>query len=232
MLDHELFVATLSGFTRTLLRPYDVDAVLHDLTERVTAVLGLAGAGVALLEEGSFVHVTAFPEHIAAFERPLRPEDEGCMRRHWQGDPTAIADLAAHADEWGAYYEVAKQAGIAAVVGIPLHLDDTPIGVLNLYSNQVREWSDKDLRAARALADMATGYLVNASHLRQHQQLSEQLQHALNSRVVIEQAKGMIATSAGISVDEAFNRIRQHARHHNTALREVARAIVDDGLRP
>jgi AmiR/NasT family two-component response regulator len=86
--------------------------------------------------------------------------------------------------------------------------------------------------AATALADMATGYLVNASKLRQQEQLAEQLQTALDSRVVIEQAKGMVAAAEGISVEEAFTRIRRYARDRNLLLRAVAQQVVSDGLRP
>ena len=84
---------------------------------------------------------------------------------------------------------------------------------------------------AGVLADMATGLLVNASEREQQQQLNDQLEQALDSRVVIEQAKGITANHSGISVDSAFQAIRQHARSHNTSLRSVAKAIVEVGLR-
>ena len=91
---------------------------------------------------------------------------------------------------------------------------------------------DEDVAAATALADMATGYLVNASKLRQQEQLAEQLQTALDTRVVIEQAKGMVAAAEGITVDETFARIRRYARDRNLVLRVVAGQVVSEGLRP
>ena len=89
----------------------------------------------------------------------------------------------------------------------------------------------EDVAAARVLADMATIYLVNVSKLDQQRQLNTQLQHALNSRVIIEQAKGIIATAHGTTVDTAFELIRRHARNHNARIQTVAEAIVHAGLR-
>jgi AmiR/NasT family two-component response regulator len=102
---------------------------------------------------------------------------------------------------------------------------------MNVYDAQPREWSEEDLAAASVLADVATSYLVNASKLHQQQQLNEQLTTALESRAVIEQAKGITAGDAGVSVQEAYHRIRRHARNHNTSLRAVAEAVVNLGLR-
>jgi AmiR/NasT family two-component response regulator len=111
-----------------------------------------------------------------------------------------------------------------------MRLADQVIGALNLYDAGPREWSDPDIAIAGVLADMATSYLVNASTLRQQEQLSEQLQHALESRVVIEQAKGITASQHSVSIDEAYQLIRGHARNNNASLRAVAEAIVSAGL--
>jgi AmiR/NasT family two-component response regulator len=111
-----------------------------------------------------------------------------------------------------------------------MRLADKIIGTLNLYSAGPREWSDKDIAVARVLADVATRYVVNASMLRQQEQLSEQLQHALESRVVIEQAKGITAQKNSVTVDQAYRLIRRHARNNNASLRMVAEAIVAVGL--
>ena len=112
-----------------------------------------------------------------------------------------------------------------------MRLADEVIGALDLYAAEPRDWSDDDMAAAGVLADMATGLLVNASKLQQHQQLNDQLHRALESRIVVEQAKGIIANARGIWPDTAFQVIRRHARSHNTSLRTVAEAIVTVGLR-
>jgi len=128
------------------------------------------------------------------------------------------------------FAETATRLAMAGVAGIPMRLDDQIIGALNLYSPQPRDWSDGDIAVAGVLADVATSYVVNASKLRQQEQLSEQLQEALESRVVIEQAKGITAYKNAVTIDQAYQLMRRHARNNNASLRIVAEAIVAVGL--
>jgi GAF domain-containing protein len=132
---------------------------------------------------------------------------------------------------WPEFAEAARRLGVAGVAGIPMRLADQTVGALDLYAAEPREWSDTDLSVARVLADAATSYIVNASSLRQQQQLNEQLQQALDSRIIIEQAKGITAQHDDITVEAAYERMRRHARDHNGTLRMVAEAIVNVGLR-
>jgi AmiR/NasT family two-component response regulator len=111
-----------------------------------------------------------------------------------------------------------------------MRLADQIIGSLNLYSTEPRDWSDRDIGVAAVLADVATSYVVNASKLRQQEQLSAQLQEALDSRIVIEQAKGITAHKHAVTVEQAYQRMRRHARNNNASLRQVADAIVAVGL--
>lgn len=108
----------------------------------------------------------------------------------YTGEVVAVADLARTSDGWDAYRSVATELGVGAVAGVPMSLGGQVVGALNLYASGVRDWSEQDLAAVQVLADMCTGLLINASQLRQQEQLSDQLQQALHSRVVIEQAKG------------------------------------------
>lgn len=233
MYDHPLFVQTLSAFTHTLLTPYDTQSMLEELTERVTAVLGLTGSGVALAVDGQLTLASAVPTTVADLERVQEEIKAGpCWDAFHTGKPVLVPDLREAAPRWGGYQEAAERLGLRAVAGIPLRLGDLSVGALNLYAEEPREWPDEDVAAATALADMATGYLVNASKLRQQEQLAEQLQTALDSRVVIEQAKGMVAAAENISIEEAFTRIRRYARDRNLLLRAVAQQVVSEGLRP
>lgn len=111
-------------------------------------------------------------------------------------------------------------------------VDSRALGALNLYADQPRQWSDDDLAAARVLADMATSYIVNASELERAQRTAEQLQEALDSRIVIEQAKGILAADGRLEMDQAYQVLRRHARNHSASLRSVAEAVVNLGLRP
>ena len=120
--------------------------------------------------------------------------------------------------------------GGCAGLSLGMRLADQVIGALNLYSLEPRDWSDEDMAVAGVLADVATSYMVNASKLHQQEQLSQQLQEALDSRVVIEQAKGITAQQHAVSIDQAYQRMRRHARTNNASLRTVAEAIVAVGL--
>jgi AmiR/NasT family two-component response regulator len=106
------------------------------------------------------------------------------------------------------------------------------IGALNLYDDSVRAWTTGDLQIAAVLADIATGYVVHASQLQKQRDLASHLQQALDSRIIIEQAKGVLANAYSTSVDEAFARLRRHARNHNARVSDVASAVVNLGLRP
>ena len=111
-----------------------------------------------------------------------------------------------------------------------MRLADQIIGALNLYAYRPRVWSDEEIAVAGVLANVATSYVVNASKLRQQEQLTEQLQHALESRVIIEQAKGITAQQNSVTIDQAYQLMRGHARKNNASLRLVAEAIVAVGL--
>lgn len=233
MYDHPLFVQTLSAFTHTLLRTYDTQTMLEELTDRVSAVLDLAGSGVVLAVEGHLTLASAMPTAVADLERLQEQEESGPSWDAFRtGEAVAVTDLRSDEHGWGSFRDGAERLGLRAVAAVPLELGEWCVGALSLYAAEPREWPEEDVAAATALADMATGYLVNASKLRQQEQLAEQLQTALDTRVVIEQAKGMVAVAEGITVDEAFARLRRYARERNLVLRSVAQQVVSEGLRP
>jgi len=230
--DHQLFLRTVSGFARLLLTSYDVDATVRELSERTTEVFGLAGSGVSLMVEDRLVFETAVPSSLALLEMAQGESQEGpCVQACHSGEVVAVADLAGKTDGWEQYRAAAADLGVRAVAGIPMSLGDRVVGALNLYSSEPREWSAEDLEGVQVLADMCTGLLINGSELRQQEQLNEQLRLALHSRVVIEQAKGMVANVHGESVEQAFERLRKRARDRNAPIRAVAEAVVELGLR-
>ncbi|AKE89570.1 hypothetical protein RAJCM14343_0031 [Rhodococcus aetherivorans] len=232
MFDQDEFMAVLSRFARLLPTPYDVGAALDELVDGVTAVLGLLGCGVSLQCEGRLQFVTAAAEVVGEMERCQEEAGVGpCQYAFDRGEPIAVADVRTRSDLWPDYAEKAREHGIAAVAGIPMQLADEKIGALDLYACEPREWADREIAAAQIFADMATGYIVNSNKLRQHEQLNAQLQAALDSRIVIEQAKGIIAHARSTTPDEAFRLIRGHARSNQAPVRSVAKAIVEVGLR-
>jgi len=230
--DHALLGGVLKDFARTLVRPYDVGEVLYQLTDRTVEILGAAGAGVSLVDDdGKLRFVSATGEHTATVERVQEECQMGpCIEAHLSGSPVLVVDVA-DTEGWPLYRTTAVGAGLRAVAGIPMHIQHFRLGSLNIYDDKVRQWSTDDVEVAQALADMASSLVVNARQLEEHRRLAGQLQHALDSRVVIEQAKGSIARDLGISVDQAFGRLRDYARSHNRKLHDVARQALDGTIK-
>ncbi len=135
-------------------------------------------------------------------------------------------------DRWPEYRKICLETGLRSVAGIPMVWDNGGFGALNVHGRQPGPWSREDMAVAQVLADMAASYVAHASQLHQSQRLNEQLQAALDSRVLIEQVKGLLAGEQGISLGQAFEALRRQARDNNASLKEVAHAVVHLGLRP
>ncbi len=232
MTESDALTEALVGFARTLAGGYDVSDVLHELTGRVTSALGIAGAGVSLRRDGRMAFVTADSERIAALERVQEGRGEGpCTEALDTGKPVLVPALPERASHWPAYAAQAAELGIAAVAAIPLR-NASRLGALDLYDTRRREWSAHDVSTGEVFSDIAGAYVLHASELDRERRTVEQLQGALDSRVVIEQAKGILAAENKISIDQAFALLRRHANDRNATLRAVAEAVVQLGLRP
>ncbi len=231
MANPELLLQVLSDFARTLSGRYSIGDVLAQLTENVTAVLDVTGAGVSILdEENQLRFVTASSDALIPAERQQEHLQEGpCIDASQQGDVVLSADLDQEV-RWPELLPTLRSAPFRSVVAIPLVSEDRRLGSLNIYDERARQWSDGEVRVARVLADMAVGYVVNASQLEQAERTREQLQEALASRIVIEQAKGMLANANSVTIDDAFARLRRYARNERRPLREVASAVVESRL--
>ena len=232
MFDQRLFMKALSRFCVVLPEHHDLDAAaLAELTRSVTAVLGLGGSGVTMAEEGKLQFVTAVTPDSTELERSQQEHQEGpCRDAYETGEVVRVTDVRQESARWPDYSATATRLGVAGVAGIPMRDGDEVIGALNIYSREPREWSDADIAVAVVLADVATSYVLNAAKLHDQEQLSEQLQQALESRIVIEQAKGITAQRKSVTVEHAYQLMRGHARNNHASLRTVAEAIVDVGL--
>ncbi|WP_340681574.1 GAF and ANTAR domain-containing protein [Amycolatopsis coloradensis] len=156
---------------------------------------------------------------------------EGPARESFEtGNDIAVRDLSAEASRWPGYAARMAGKGYAAVSALPLRTADETVGAIAFLSAETAVLSAEDRRLGRALADVATLCLLRQRELRHYRTLSEQLQTALESRVVIEQAKGMLAERAGVDVGTAFRRLRSLARGTNRKLAEVARGVVEGTL--
>jgi GAF domain-containing protein len=229
---YPLLLHALRRFASDMGRSYDIVDVSHRLGERVTEVLGVAGVGVSVGDSaGALKFVTATSEQINRIELIQDKFQEGpCVSAFRSQEPMVINDLGT-ISTWPDYKRTAKELQLHAVVGYPLRHREVRLGALDVYSAERKEWSDDDLDVLGVFADMATAYLVRLAELAESRDLAKQLQSALDSRVLIEQAKGMLANGHHIDVDEAFRRIRRYSQDHNLKLLAVCRLVVDDGLK-
>lgn len=227
MADQAALNRILTQFTETIVGQYDIGHVLYRLTDHVTEILGVSGAGVSIAtEDHGLRFVAATDEAVGRVEEQQVNVAEGpCHDAYRKGVRVIVPDLAAE-DRWPEYTETALKAGCRSVAGLPLQVEGEAIGALNIYHTEVFDWPEEDVATAHVLANMASGYVVNARQLAETQQLADQLQHALDSRIVIEQAKGLVAARSGEDIHQAFERLRVYARSHNRRLHDVARDVV------
>lgn len=226
-------IAALTGFSQTLIRRLEVAESLEDLAHQLVAALELAGAGISLLRG---THL----EHVAADrDRALRPERAQERSGHGPGveaarsnEVIALSDLNESRHRWPAFAEEADAVGMRAVAAVPLHTEGGTVGAIDLYCDQPHEWTTTELGSAQVLADLASAYVVSADQIAAHRSTVVQLQRALDSRIIVEQAKGVLANAYEMSPEQAFQLVRSHARAHRATLKEVADAVVNLGLRP
>ena len=232
--DESLLLRVLSDFAATLARRYDITDVLFQVAERVVEILDLVGTGVSLADQQGLLHpVTPINELTRLLELVEEHHQEGpCIDAFHKGELVVVRRVADEKDRWPAWCQEAERQGVGAVLGIPLTFDDKVLGAVNVYSGEERDWQPSEISVARTLVDMAASYVAHASELADVQRINEQLNEALESRVVIEQAKGIVAAERQISVDDAFVLLRTHARGHGATLRAVSEAVVTLGLRP
>lgn len=141
-----------------------------------------------------------------------------------------VPDLEAAAARWPELATVAAEAGVASVHAVPMRLRDDIVGALNLFGDKPGALNDADLRLAQALADVATIALVQDRAASDRDLVNEQLQKALDSRVVLEQAKGVLSYTGDLDTPAAYVALRGYARDHNIKLTELARALVNRAL--
>ena len=215
----------------TLVDEFDLIDFLHLLTERAASLINAAAVGIVLADpRGRLEFMAASNENVKLLELFQLQNHEGpCLEAFDTAQPVINVDLSAADDRWPRFAPRATALGFHAVHAFPLRLRHQVIGAMNVFgATKGGDFEDHDVTVMQALADVASIALIQERAIHRAEILTEQLQGALNSRIVIEQAKGAIAQARGINVDEAFTVIRGYARSHNQRLTEVAHAIVAD----
>jgi GAF domain-containing protein len=216
----------------TLVDDFDVVDLLTRLAERCVEVLDVETAGVMLAAPGGQLHLLASTSEamrvLELFE--LQAQEGPCVDCHRTGLPVVNQDLAAIGGRWPRFAAEAVAAGLQSAHALPMRLRGSVIGALNLFRARPGEMGPADIEVAQAFADAATIAILQHRAAEEAQVINEQLTHALNSRVVIEQAKGMVAERLGLDMERSFNVLRTHARNHNLRLADIAAAVIDGTL--
>ena len=225
--DH-LIGQTFVELADTLVEGYDLVDFLHVLTERSVALLGVSEAGVVLSDgKGELRVLASSSERMRVLELiELQNEEGPCLDCFVHGGPVRVDDLREGGARWPRFTPAAIDAGFASVYALPLRLRSQRIGALNLFADRVGALAVPDEAIGQAMADIVTIGILQERVIRETETLAEQLQTALNTRVSLEQAKGMVAQQSHIDADAAFVLLRNYARNHNRRLSDVVTAVI------
>ena len=232
MVDTDKLNELLRSFARTLVTDYSIEEMLDGLCREIVGILHCDGAGVMLEDaDGDLRFVAASDELVRSIEALQIELREGpCLLAYRTGKVILADDLEAD-QQFPTFAKRAREAGMAAVQSFPLRADDQCVGALNMYACETAPFGDQEIEAAQLLADVCTTYILNARTLADSYKLAGQLQKALDSRVVIEQAKGKLAEQLQLSMGDAFDVLRRHARNNGLKLHDVAGAVVAGELK-
>jgi transcriptional regulator with GAF, ATPase, and Fis domain len=224
-----LLAAAFVEMADTLVTGFDVADFLHGLADRCVQLLAVDAAGLMLADQrGSLQVIASSSEQTRLVELFQLQNDQGpCLECFRSGLPVYEADLAGAGQRWPLFAPAAAGAGFAAVQALPMRLREDVIGAVNMFMRAPGRLDETELQVAQALADVATIGLLHERILRHQEVLAEQLQGALNSRVAIEQAKGVLAERLGLDMDQAFGLLRAQARAQGRRLAELASAVGD-----
>ena len=215
----------------TLVVGYDLVDLLHTLVSHCVPLFDATAAGIILTDDDEFEVVASTNERSRLVEiLQLRSGSGPCVESVVTGTLVAVPDISASGPKWPLFRQGALEQGFSSMFSVPMRLRDTTIGSLNLFWERTGGLAPADAPTVQALADVATIGILQERALRQSDVARQQLQYALSSRVVIEQAKGVVAYTRSVNMDEAFALIRQYARSNGQRLAEVAARIVDSDL--
>lgn len=224
----ERVLQTFAKLADTLVAGYDVVDLLQMLVDVCRDLIDADAAGILLADGNGELEVIVSTSEASRLVEMMQVSAEAgpCVESFRTGKPVSLPDLAAAPNEWREFRESAEAQGFASTHAVPLRLRETTIGTLNLFRTRTGDLSPRDLVTAQAFADVATIGILHERALREHAIVTEQLQSALNSRILIEQAKGVVAQRLGVSIDDSFEIIRTYARSHRLGIGDVSARLV------
>jgi GAF domain-containing protein len=202
------------------------------LVDSCRDLLDITEAGILLRDGLGTLEVVASTSESSRLVEAMQlsAQNGPCIECYRTGNVVSVVDIAASPERWEQFRDSAVEQGFRSAYAIPMRLRETIIGTVNLLRDRPGALGATDIVAAQAFADVATIGILHQRSNRESEIIAQQLQAALNSRVVIEQAKGVVAQTRQVSIDEAFDLIRRHAREHRLGLGEVAAALVERRL--
>lgn len=214
----------------TLVDEFDLVDFLNHLTQKAAVVSGAEAVGLVLSDHAGRVRYMAASNESGKMLELLQIQNHQgpCLDSLATGRPVVNADLMGASDRWPRFAPLAIEAGFQSVHAFPMRSRSTVIGALNLFGTESSRFDADDVRVVQALADVATIAILHERLLSQAETLTEQLQGALNSRIVVEQAKGALAQAMGISPAEAFDLLRERARSSRRRIVQVAQDLLDE----
>jgi GAF domain-containing protein len=226
----QLMARTFVELADSLVADFDLVDFLRLLTDRCVDLLDASAAGVLLADGDGVLRVmAASDERVRLLELFQLQNDEGpCLDCFRGGVAVTVPDLREEAARWPRFTARARDIGFTSVQALPMRLRDEVVGALNLFHTAPAPVDPADASFAQALADVATISVLQQRTTERSTLLNEQLQSALNSRVLIEQAKGKLAERHRTDMEQAFTTLRSYARSHNRRLADVARAFIDE----
>ena len=224
----ENLAETFVELADTLVADFDPAEFLHMLADRCVSTLGVDAAGILLADHlGELQVVGASSDRARLLELfELQHRQGPCMECYLTGAPITVAGFTEPPQRWPEFSSVAAAAGFGAVHALPMRLREQTVGALNLFTVTADELGEARVRVARAMADVATIGLLQAQVISHRELLAEQLRHALQTRVLIEQAKGVLAERMQVDISAAFHTLRQYSRNNRIHMSKVAEDVV------
>ena len=232
MARESLLIATIVELADNLVDDFDVIDVLTVLSLRCVGAIDVDAVGIMLASPGGELQfVASSSESMRILELFQIQVDEGpCVDCFRDGTAIVNRDLADSDDQWPVFAPRAIAHGFHSVHSLPMRLRGRTIGALNLFRSKLGLLDEEDVALAQGLADVATIAILQHRTSLDAKVLNDQLSYALNSRIIIEQAKGMVSQATRTDMDHAFSRLRTHARNHNLGMTEVANMLVSNAL--
>lgn len=216
-----------------LVDDYDVVEVLTRLTGHCAHLLDVSSAGLLLADGQGVLHLAASSSerlhHLEIFQ--LQRDEGPCLDCYRDGQPVLVPDLTEDEHRWPQFSQAAGEAGFRSVHALPMRLTGNVLGALGLFGDAPGTLNADDLALAQAMLHVASVAIANDRSASDRATINSQLQRALTSRIVVEQAKGAIAYAGGLGMEDAFAALRRYARDHGTKLSVVASQVVDRELK-